>query len=389
MLYLHIPFCKQACSYCNFHFSTSSKGRDEVLAAMHRELEARAPEWSQHQFRTVYFGGGTPSLLTAEELSAFISIINHYDPPQDHTGYREITLEANPDDLTDDKVAALANSPVNRLSIGIQSFAQVDLRFMNRAHTATEAATVLDRVKRAGFQDISVDLIYGSPTTTDAIWEDNISRIIDQGVAHISAYALTVEPRTALAHQVKTGQVKSPSEERFSHQYLRLIERLTEAGYEHYEISNFALPGRYSRHNTAYWRGLPYAGIGPSAHSFDGTGTRWWNIANNALYTKGMSTVRTEADYHEAPGLYEAEKLSRSDRYNEFIMTGLRTQWGVAVADLRERFGEDFRRHFIDSMADAIQLGYFEVSYLEKGLYRLTPAGRRLADGIASDGFWL
>lgn len=423
-IYLHIPFCKQACSYCNFHFSTSMKGRQALLAAMQREIRFKQAHFTE-PIETIYFGGGTPSLLTEQELNAFFAVIAEVNSKALANGLQssyatpgspankaaevpsstpqavtatpnrmihkdiEITLEANPDDLTEATVAMLAASPVNRLSIGLQSFAEEDLRFMNRAHSAAESSLAMERVLAAGFTDLSVDLIYGSPTTTNAVWKDNIQRVLDFQVPHISAYALTVEHKTALAHRVKTGQSPAPNETRFAQQFDLLIAELGKAGYEHYEISNFALPGRYSRHNTAYWQGKPYVGIGPGAHGFNGQDERYWNIANNALYTKNMLACKDEHDFAVKSGLYVKETLSLADRYNEFIMTGLRTKWGVSLADVQERFGTEFMTYLEQSLAVHKKAGYFEVSGLQTGNYLLTPAGRHLADGIAADAFWV
>lgn len=370
---------------------------------MEKEIRLRAAEFNAQPLETIYFGGGTPSLLTEGELMGLFQAIEEASldfkvaKPQlksnateyPHLRQAEITFEANPDDLTTDKVALLANSPVNRLSIGLQSFNEADLRFMNRAHSAKESTEAMQRVLKAGFTDISVDLIYGSPSTSDAIWNDNISRVLDFGVPHVSAYALTVEPQTALAHRVKTGQVTAPTDERFARQYDRLIERLTLAGYEHYEISNFALPARYSRHNTAYWQGKPYVGIGPAAHGFNGLDQRRWNVANNGIYTRELEKINSPADFATATGLFETEHLSLAERYNEFIMTGLRTQWGVALQDLTDRFGNSFREYFQTSLAPLLEPGYFEVSALNNNRYVLTPAGRHRADGIAAEAFWV
>ncbi len=285
-------------------------------------------------------------------------------------------------------LAKLAASPVNRLSIGLQSFAEADLRFFGRAHTAAEARSCLDRARLAGFDDLSVDLIYGSPTTPDAVWLENLQRVIDSGVPHVSAYALTVEEKTALAHQVKTGAVTAPTDERFARQFDLLVDRLTAAGYEHYEISNFALPGRYSRHNTAYWQGTPYLGIGPAAHGFDGRAERRWNVSNNAHYVQQWQDIADHADYQRREHLlFERETLSDRDRYNEFVMTGLRTRWGVSSADLSKKFGPAAADYFHDQTAAARATG--ELLLDEKNTYILTPAGRRRADGIASNAFML
>ncbi len=390
MIYFHIPFCKQACTYCNFHFSTSSKGRSELLAAMQQELIVRSPEWAAQPLQSIYFGGGTPSLLEEAELIAFFNILTAAAHPQNPAlEALEITLEANPDDLHPAKIAMLAASPVNRLSIGIQSFAETDLQLMKRAHSAQEAQQVLKAVQKAGFENISVDLIYGSPTTSNAIWKDNIQRLLDHGVPHIAAYALTVEPRTALAHQIKKGEVSAPDELRFEQQFNQLIEQLDQAGYEHYEISNFALPGHYSRHNTAYWQGRSYTGIGPSAHSYSATAAkRSWNVANNALYTRAMQSVHTLAEYEQSPSLHSHEILSLAQQYNEAVMLSLRTQWGLRLENIRQQFGTALADYCQQQLAPFLPQGYFQPG-TEVGLYRLSPSGRQLADGIAATAFWL
>ncbi len=405
MIYLHIPFCKQACSYCNFHFSTQLSGRTALLAAMRQEIHLRQQAFPNTPIRSIYFGGGTPSLLTNTELAGLLEAILlaaqvPYSVPatklvtpsgqtQVLSADVEITLEANPDDLDEATVEMLAASPVNRLSIGLQSFHEADLRFMNRAHTAQESTTAMERVLKAGFTNLSVDLIYGSPTTTDAAWRDNIQRVLDFGVNHISAYALTVEPKTALAHQVKTGQAPPVDDEQFARQFDILVDQLTQAGFEHYEVSNFARPGFYSQHNTSYWQGKPYLGFGPAAHGFNGFDERRWNISNNAIYTRLIKGLNSAADYQQVSGLYTIERLSKADRYNEFIMTGLRTQWGVELHQLSEQFGADFRQYFETQLAATKKRGYFEVQSLEQGRYRLTAAGRQLADGIAAEAFFI
>lgn len=361
---------------------------------MQQEISLRAKEIQQAGTTTIYFGGGTPSLLTIKELDALftaISKVSDFDYRSSKVGNKkhiypatEISLEANPDDLTPEHVSKLADSPINRLSIGLQSFQEADLRYMNRAHTAIESTKAMQRVIAAGFTNLSVDLIYGSPTTSDADWEDNISRVLDFGVNHISAYALTVEPRTVLAHRIKTGQAAPPEDERFARHFDRLVERLSLAGFEHYEISNFARPGHYSKHNTGYWQGKPYVGIGPSAHGFNGTDQRNWNIANNAIYTR-LLTSATEIP----TALSEVETLSKADRYNEFIMTGLRTQWGIKTAEINTLFGQDFVDHFQSSLDSENLHCYFVSQKKKKGQYILNQEGKRLADGIASAAFWL
>ena len=370
MLYLHIPFCKQACSYCNFHFSTSMRTRPGVLAGMVHELEARRGELPEGPVPSIYFGGGTPSLLTGDELGLLFTTI-------ERMGYwageadTEITLEANPDDLTPDTIARLADSPVNRLSIGIQSFDEEDLRFMHRAHNAREALTAVEKVTAAGFQDVSIDLIYGAQTTSDATWQRNLDLATQLGVNHIAAYALTVEPKTALGHRVASGAVPDTSDERFARQFSLLIDHLTGAGFEHYEVSNFARPGHRSRHNSGYWTGQPYLGIGPGAHSFDGAYRRRWNVSNNARYATH-------------PLLYEEEVLTERDRYNEYVMTALRRTEGVSLVSLTETFGEDYARHFTEEVAGYVREGLLSCGPAH---YRLTREGLPLADGIAAAAF--
>ena len=285
-IYFHIPFCKQACHYCNFHFSTSLRYKEEMVQAMLRELEARRLYLPDEPLDSIYFGGGTPSLLSEGELMAFFEAVNRYFRLSPKA---EITLEANPDDLKPETLAALGRSPVNRLSIGIQSFAEEDLRFFNRAHDAHEARRCLDNARAAGFGDLTIDLIYGAPTTSHAQWAENLEIAFSYQIPHLSCYALTVEPRTALDHFIKKGKAPAVDEEQAARQFGYLVEATQAAGYEQYEISNFALPGRYAVHNSNYWTGAPYLGIGPSAHSFDGE-SRQWNVANNAKYLKAVGS---------------------------------------------------------------------------------------------------
>ncbi|CAH0998928.1 Heme chaperone HemW [Neolewinella maritima] len=386
MLYLHIPFCKQACSYCNFHFSTNLKQREAVLDGLVRELRVRRQELPAGSVPTIYFGGGTPSLLSAAELDRLFSAIQQAGYWGGDAG-TEITLEANPDDLTDELVATLAASPVNRLSIGIQSFDEADLRFMHRAHDARQALTAVQRVRAAGFDNLSIDLIYGGQTTSDATWQRNLELATELGVNHIASYALTVEPKTALGHRVATGAVPDTSDTRFATQFGMLIDHLTDRSFEQYEISNFARPGHRSRHNSGYWTGQPYLGIGPGAHSFDGAYRRRWNVSNNARYANVWADVHTQADYlNAAPLLYEEEVLSEQDRYNEYVMTGLRRTEGIALSELIERYGEELGRHFVTEMKPHLQKGNV-LSPDQTATYRLSRQGLEVADGVAADGF--
>jgi oxygen-independent coproporphyrinogen-3 oxidase len=373
-LYLHIPFCKQACHYCNFHFSTSLRYRDEMVAALLRELAWRHRYLAAPTLSSVYFGGGTPSLLSPAALQQlFAGIQTYFNLSAD----AEITLEANPDDLTPDYLAGLRDTPVNRLSIGIQSFHEDDLRFMNRAHNAEEAHRCLERAQAAGFSQLTIDLIYGAPTTSDERWIANIDTALAFGLPHLSCYALTVEPRTALAHQVKTGQVASPDDNQAARQFEILVDRLEAAGYLHYEISNFARPDALAVHNSNYWRGAPYLGLGPAAHSYDGQ-SRQWNVANNARYLRRLAEVdpATPPDPEEEP-LFEREVLSPADQYNEYVMTGLRTMWGVQLSMLTTAQ----RQHFLQHIQQFVDKKWVAET---KDAFVLTREGRFLADGIAA-----
>lgn len=370
-LYVHIPFCRRACHYCNFHFSTGLQGRSPMVEALRQELHLQQDYLGGAPLASVYLGGGTPSVLETKDLVALFSTIAalHTVLPE-----AEITLEANPDDLTREKLADLkAYTPVNRLSIGIQSFHQHDLAWMNRAHDAQQAHQCLEWAHAAGFDNLTLDLIYGAPTTSDADWEMNVQTMLDYRVPHFSAYCLTVEEGTALAHFVKKGKSAPVDEERAARQFAHLVEASAAAGYEHYEISNFAQPNQYARHNTAYWQGDAYLGIGPSAHSFNGT-SRQWNVANNVQYRDAIAAGRVP---------FEREYLTPAQRYNEYVMTSLRTQWGCdrqKVAAL----GADFL-----AQLDAAAAPYLSQGLLARRdqLYLLTPAGKFLADGIAADLF--
>lgn len=369
-IYLHIPFCKQACYYCDFHFSTSLKYKNELLEAMHQELDLRKGYLAE-AINSIYLGGGTPSILSAEEIQRFIDhIASIYEVSAD----AEITLEANPDDLEARHVEQLRKTQVNRFSIGIQSFYEEDLRWMNRAHSAEQADSSIKRVQDAGFENITIDLIYGYPLLSDAKWMNNIEKVKSLGVPHISAYAMTVEQKTALGHFVKKGKQPPMDEQQSAAQFGKLMEELDRAGFEHYEISNFAVSGRYSRHNTSYWQGKSYLGLGPSAHSFNGS-ERQWNISNNAKY---ISSIQQ----HTIPS--EIEELSPTDRYNEYIMTGLRTMWGISLSALETEFGYDYRRHF-----EKQQQQFQDRGWLQQAEQRiiLTKNGKLFADHIASELF--
>lgn len=379
-IYLHIPFCKQACHYCNFHFSTSLRYKEKMVGAMLRELELRSEYLDNKNITSIYFGGGTPSLLSEAELEViFDQIYGFFEVESD----AEITLEANPDDLTKEKLLSLRQSPVNRLSIGIQSFAEEDLKFMNRAHNATEARACIENALHAGYENLTVDLIYGSPTTSDTQWKSNIQTVINYNIPHISCYALTVEPKTALGHFVAKGKVPDADEEQAARQFETLIQMLRANGYEHYEISNFAKPGWYARHNSSYWSGEPYLGIGPSAHSFDGKETRRWNVANNAKYMQLLHVPHLGGVAH-LNELFEQETLSPAQRYNEYIMTSLRTMWGAKLQKIKG-FGVEFENYFLENIRRFMHLNYV---IIKENAYVLTDEGKLLADFIAAELFW-
>jgi len=373
-IYFHIPFCKQACHYCNFHFSTSLKQKGDLLKAMRWELEARKDYLGKKPIlESIYFGGGTPSLLSEAELMAFFEILGKHFSISERA---EITLEANPDDLSQEKLQLLSRSPVNRLSIGIQSFSEVDLRLFNRAHTAGEAERCIGLARDAGFDNLTLDLIYGSPTTTDGQWKENVDRILHEQIPHLSCYALTVEPRTALAHQVSHGKVSPLDEEQSARQFQQLMHWMEKAGYEHYEISNFALPGHRAVHNSNYWLGKPYLGIGPSAHSFNGE-SRQWNLAHNPKYTRSI--------LEEGKIPFEREILAANTRYNEYVMTRLRTIWGCQVNEL-SAIGSRYAGFFLQQIDSFRQSGHV---MQENGKYTLSPSGKLLADRIAMECFWV
>jgi oxygen-independent coproporphyrinogen-3 oxidase len=367
-IYLHIPFCRQACNYCNFHFSTSLARKNDFISALLKEILLRKDYLEGEVVETVYFGGGTPSLLATEEIESILHELRSRFPI---AAGAEITLEANPDDITTTRLRAWRNAGVNRLSIGVQSFFEEDLRWMNRAHTAIQALDCIRQAKGEGFDEISIDLIYGGPTLPDLRWKENVERAIGLGIPHLSCYALTVEPRTALDTLIRRHKMADVSPEDQARQFVLLMDWMATAGYEHYEISNFALPGHRSRHNSAYWQGKKYLGLGPSAHSYDGV-SREWNIANNARYIA-------------EPGLVgEKEVLTGEQRLNEYIMISLRTIEGIDLRVMAERFGVE-RAEDLRQRAEKYVLG--AKLRLVAGRLQLTREGKLLADGIAADLF--
>jgi oxygen-independent coproporphyrinogen-3 oxidase len=370
-IYLHIPFCKKACHYCDFHFSTSPQYKDQLLKALRQEIDLRKNYLAAEKIETIYFGGGTPSLLSADELQSLIGAITDLFEVSPAV---EITLEANPDDLNPQKVRELRQTLINRFSIGIQSFFEEDLKWMNRAHSANEAQSSIKRVQDAGFENITADLIYGYPLLSKPKWEHNIQQLIELNIPHISSYSMTVEPATALSSFIKKGEQKPMDEGQSAAQFLILMEQLLEAGFEHYEISNFAKPGSHSKHNSNYWEGVPYLGIGPSAHSFNGE-SRQWNISNNSKYIDQIGLKKIPA---------ETEVLSIENRINEYIMTSLRTSKGMSLQKITERFGSDYSnevRNGLEPFADKNWIN------LKDQIVTLTTDGKLFADHIASELF--
>lgn len=371
-IYIHIPFCKQACSYCNFHFSTSLLKKDDFLQALIKEITLRAKDWQDMPIDTIYFGGGTPSLLTGKDLnSIFKALHTHFNL----SSLKESTLEANPDDLSSEKLKILADSPINRLSIGIQSFHNKDLKYMNRAHSSSEAHRSIELAHQLGFEQLTVDLIYGTPGLSNEDWISNLNTVFQYDIPHLSCYALTIEPRTALHHNIKVGKSQAPDDNAAADHFKILQSLAADCEYEHYEISNFAKDQHYALHNTSYWFGQPYLGLGPSAHSYDGQ-NRYWNVANNPKYINALNNG------HLAQ---EEERLTNKDRYNEAVLCRLRTKWGIDKDDL-DGIGAAFASYFQEEVKNYISTGHIEHT---ESNYRLSPTGLFIADKITSDLFYL
>jgi len=371
-IYIHIPFCKQACFYCDFHFSTSLQKKDEMINSLIRELQIRKNELQNTPIETIYFGGGTPSVLSVDEIQLLMNAVYDTYPVIENP---EVTLEANPDDLTEEKISAFSMSPINRLSIGVQSFFEKDLILMNRAHNSQEAKNCLS-IATQYFKNISVDLIYGIPNCTNQEWLENIRMALSFGISHISSYALTVEPKTALESLIKKGKIEMTSDQVAQEQFHLLTDELEKHDFVHYELSNFGKENYFSKNNTAYWLGKSYLGFGPSAHSFDGK-KRSWNIRNNVTYIKSL-----QAD--QLP--IEREVLTKTDQYNEYIMTGLRTIWGVSLQKIEQNFGKNYRTYLQNQSKKYIQQ---DLLYFEDKILKTTKKGKFLVDGIASDLFML
>ena len=372
-IYIHIPFCKRRCIYCDFFSTTQSEKKAEYVHALVRELEMRKDYVGDEEIETIYLGGGTPSQLSQEELEEiFAYIYKVYKVAPD----AEITLEANPDDLTPEYVSMLRSLPVNRISMGIQTFQEETLKLLHRRHTAQQAIEAFKRCREAGFQNISIDLMYGLPGETLETWEQDLQQAVDLRPEHISAYHLIYEEGTTLWNLREQNKVEEAEEELSLTLFKTLIERLTKAGYQHYEISNFCLPGLHSRHNSSYWTGKKYLGCGPSAHSFDGI-SRQWNVSSLEKYLEGIRSNQLD---------FELEDLDLYTRYNDFVITSIRTCWGMPLAQLRTTYGETLYNYCLRMAKPHIEQGVLEI---KEDTLKLTPQGIFISDGIMSDLLWI
>ena len=368
-IYIHIPFCKRRCIYCDFFSTTQSEKKPTYIHALCQELEMRKNYLEGEEIETIYLGGGTPSQLTEEELNEiFTSLYNIYKVKED----AEITLEANPDDLTPEYVSMLRRLPINRISMGIQTFQEETLKLLHRRHTTRQAIEAFQRCREAGFRNISIDLMYGLPSETLNIWKEDLQQAIALHPEHISAYHLIYEEGTALWKLREEHQVKEADEDLSVTLFKTLIDELKQAGYQHYEISNFCLPGLHSRHNSSYWTGKKYLGCGPSAHSFNGS-SRQWNIASLDNYLKGIASGKPN---------YEIEELDLYTRYNDFVITSIRTCWGMSLSRLRSEYGEELYRYCLRMAKSHLEQGVLEI---EEDTLRLTQEGIFISDGIMSD----
>jgi oxygen-independent coproporphyrinogen-3 oxidase len=369
-VYIHIPFCKKACNYCNFHFSTSTSLQHDFVNALIIEIELQKDYFSE-PVSTIYFGGGTPSILPAKNIEKILAQLGKSFSIEK---FPEITLEANPDDITAEKLLIWKSYGINRLSIGVQSFFEEDLLWMNRAHSANEAVNCIKLAHASGFDNLTIDLIYGTPTLTDDNWKRNVEKAIALQIPHLSCYSLTVEPKTALEKLIRQKKLAGVDPEKQARHFELLMLWMKDAGYEHYEISNFAKPGFRSKHNSSYWQGTSYLGLGPSAHSFNGL-SRQWNVANNSLYIQSL--LKSEVPF-------ELETLTNKQQLNEYIMTSLRTMEGLSLRKVEYDFGKEMFNYIIKTAQPYIIEKHLEI---DNEFLKTTQGGKLLADGIASDLF--
>jgi oxygen-independent coproporphyrinogen III oxidase len=372
-IYIHIPFCKKACFYCDFHFSVSFQQKDEVVASLIKELKERKNFIGQEEVKTIYFGGGTPSVLSAGNISEILKEVYAQYTVNDNA---EITFECNPDDLSKEYLKGLKECGVNRLSIGIQSLNDESLTWMNRSHNVTQALQAIDSAAALGFRDMSIDLIYGIPMLTEDEWRQTLKRALAMPINHLSAYSLTLEENTPYNKLVQQKKYKKPNDDDASRHFEILLEEIKLAGWEHYEVSNFCKAGNYSKHNTAYWQNVKYLGIGPSAHSFDGK-SRHWNVRSNKEYIQKIQAGESVS---------ESEELSTKDIVNETLLTGLRTKWGVNLAEVKEQYEYDIAATNQTQIMEWQQKDWLE---MKDGVLRLRADGFLFADYIASELFVL
>jgi oxygen-independent coproporphyrinogen-3 oxidase len=370
-IYIHIPFCKKACHYCNFHFSTTLHLKNELITSLVSEIELRKTYFSSEIIETIYFGGGTPSILDVSDLEKIIHAVHKNFKVADKI---ELTLEANPDDLQKEKINAFSKIGVNRLSIGIQSFFDEDLLFMNRTHNGSEAVSSIHNALESGIDNLSVDLIFGYPLLSDKKWAHNVDTVLEMNIPHLSCYAMTVEPHTAFSSFIQSKKMAPMDADQSAKQYEYLMNRLNENGYEHYEISNYAKPGKRAQHNSSYWKGISYLGIGPSAHSYNGS-CRQWNIANNANYIQGIQSKNP---------LIELEVLTDEQIINESIMIGLRTIEGYNYSSIINQFTNEQKAAFEHTKNQYLSQ---ELIKENNHIITLTQQGKLLADHIAADFF--
>ncbi|WP_447641584.1 MULTISPECIES: radical SAM family heme chaperone HemW [Chitinophagaceae] len=369
-IYIHIPYCKQACNYCNFHFSTTLRSLPDMVDAISKELVLRK-DYISETVESIYFGGGTPSLLTASQLEKILATIHRHFSIVENA---ETTLESNPDDISNERLAIWKKLGINRFSLGVQSFFEEDLQWMNRVHNAAQASESIQLIQDAGFSNITIDLIYGTPTLSDTHWERNVQKAIALDIPHLSCYALTVEPGTALDNMIRKHKKEDVDADKQARHFEQLMRWTCAAGYDHYEVSNFGKPGFHSRHNSSYWQGKPYLGIGPSAHSFNST-SRQWNVAHNIQYIQSLQSGTIP---------FEIEHLTPHQQLEEYIMTSLRTMDGLSLSYVHEHWNEKEVLRILDA----------SISYLlsEKMIHQndrliLTDKGFLFADGIAADLF--
>lgn len=378
-IYIHIPFCKSKCAYCNFFSLVSEKKINEYIDALKKEMHLRNQYLNGEKIETIYFGGGTPSLLPTRYINEIIEIVNKNF---ELTTNPEITLEANPDTIDRERLFDLKAMGINRISVGIQSFHDDDLKYLGRKHDSKHAMQIIDDLKHVDFDKLTLDLIYGIPTLTEEKWNKNLDIFFSTGISHLSAYALTVEQKTILGQKIEKGELQNVSEEETIHHYEILTERAKENGFEHYEISNFAKPNCRSRHNSIYWKDEKYLGLGPSAHSYDGK-SRQWNVANLTKYIQLVGDAESQS-HKVAESYFEKEILTKEDKFNEYVMTSLRTSWGCDIRKMETDYGIGYSEHFLKNVKKYLDSG---IMLKKDNNFILTDKGMLFADGIAAELF--